>query len=54
MVELEDRWLSVVDIPAHRVGRLRKFKKEQEDAWVEAGGVDSDPVEENRRRHDRA
>ena len=27
------------DMPAHRVGRLWKFKKEQVDAWVEAGGA---------------
>jgi hypothetical protein len=26
-------------MPAHRVGRLWKFKKEQVDAWVEAGGA---------------
>jgi hypothetical protein len=26
-------------MPAHRVGRLWKFKKEQINAWVEAGGA---------------
>jgi len=26
-------------MPAHRMGRLWKFKKDQVDAWVEAGGA---------------
>lgn len=42
------RWIEKQDMPAHRVGRLWKFKKEQVDAWVEAGGADSDRVEENK------
>lgn len=29
-------------MPAHRMGRLWKFKKDQVDAWVEAGGAASD------------
>lgn len=33
------RWIEKHDMPAHRVGRLWKFKKEQVDAWVEAGGA---------------
>jgi excisionase family DNA binding protein len=33
------RWIDKHGMPAHRVGRLWKFKKEQVDAWVEAGGA---------------
>ncbi len=32
------KWINEKSMPAHRVGRLWKFKKEQVDAWVEAGG----------------
>lgn len=35
------RWIDRFDMPAHRMGRLWKFKKEQVDAWVEAGGAAS-------------
>ena len=33
------KWINEKSMPAHRVGRLWKFKKEQVDAWVEAGGA---------------
>lgn len=33
------RWIDKHAMPAHRVGRLWKFKKEQVDAWVEGGGA---------------
>ncbi len=33
------RWIDKYALPAHRVGRLWKFKKEQVDAWVETGGA---------------
>lgn len=33
------KWIDKHDMPAHRMGRLWKFKKEQVDAWVEAGGA---------------
>ncbi|WP_300525943.1 helix-turn-helix domain-containing protein [Aminiphilus sp.] len=33
------RWIDKHAMPAHRMGRLWKFKKEQVDAWVEAGGA---------------
>jgi len=32
-------WIDKHAMPAHRLGRLWKFKKDQVDAWVEAGGV---------------
>jgi len=36
------RWIDKQDMPAHRVGRLWKFKKEQVDAWIEAGGASAE------------
>jgi len=32
-------WISDRQMPAHRVGRLWKFKKEEVDAWVREGGA---------------
>ena len=34
-----DRWIESKSLPAHRVGRLWKFKLSQVDAWIEAGGA---------------
>ena len=31
------KWIDKHGMPAHRMGRLWKFKKEQVDKWVEAG-----------------
>ena len=36
------RWIEAKGLPAHRVGRLWKFKLSQVDAWVEAGGASHD------------
>jgi excisionase family DNA binding protein len=36
------RWIERFNMPACRVGRLWKFKKEQVDQWVEASGASSD------------
>lgn len=33
------KWINEKSMPAHRVGRLWKFKKEQVDSWIEAGGA---------------
>ena len=33
------RWIDRFGMPAHRMGRLWKFKKNQVDAWIEAGGA---------------
>jgi len=33
------RWIGKHAMPAHRLGRLWKFKKDQADAWVEAGSA---------------
>lgn len=32
-------WLSTRGLPGHRVGRLWKFKRDEVDAWVRAGGA---------------
>jgi len=34
------RWIDRKSLPAHRVGRLWKFKVSEVDAWVRAGGAD--------------
>jgi len=39
------KWLAEKDIPAHKVGRLWKFRKDEIDKWVESGAADS------RKRH---
>ena len=33
------RWIEAKALPAHKIGRLWKFKLTQVDAWVEAGGA---------------
>lgn len=40
------KWIQKQKMPAHRMGRLWKFKKKQVDAWVEAGGATSDLTNE--------
>jgi len=37
------RWIDRFGMPAYRMGRLWKFKKDQVDAWVEAGGASKRP-----------
>jgi len=32
------RWIASKSLPARRIGRLRKFKLSQVDAWIGAGG----------------
>ena len=34
------RWIEGKKLPAHRVGRLWKFKLSEVDAWVRSGGAD--------------
>ena len=33
------KWLNKHQMPAHRLGRLWKFKKNEVDEWVKAGGA---------------
>lgn len=35
------RWLERRSIPAHRMGKLWKFKPSEVDQWVKDGGADS-------------
>jgi excisionase family DNA binding protein len=39
------RWIDSRGLPAHKVGRIWKFKLSQVDAWVEAGGAKADEQE---------
>lgn len=41
------RWIDRFAMPAHRMGRLWKFKKDQVDAWIEAGGASADSLKED-------
>jgi excisionase family DNA binding protein len=34
------KWLERKDMPAHKVGRLWKFKRDEVDAWVRQGSSD--------------
>ena len=34
------KWIDKHRMPAHRMGRLWKFKKDEVDGWVKAGGAD--------------
>jgi len=36
------RWIEQKGLPAHRVGRLWKFKLSEIDEWVHAGGAGGD------------
>ena len=42
------RWIERKGLPAHRVGRLFRFKLSEVDEWVRAGGSDekNDEVQE--------
>ena len=40
------KWIDKHGMPAHRMGRLWKFKKDQVDAWVEAGGAATHTTDE--------
>lgn len=34
-------WIERRNMPAHKVGRLWKFKKDEVDEWIKSGGADS-------------
>ena len=34
------RWIAEKRMPAHRMGRLWKLRREEVDEWVRAGGAD--------------
>ena len=33
------KWIDQKDMPAYRVGRLWKFRKEEVDEWIRSGGA---------------
>ena len=35
------RWIDTRGLPAHKIGRLWKFKLSEVDTWVRAGGVNA-------------
>ena len=39
------RWIERRNLPAHRIGRLWKFKVSEVDEWVRAGGAGQDRTE---------
>jgi excisionase family DNA binding protein len=40
------RWIDSRSLPAHKIGRLWKFKLSEVDDWVRAGGADADSDED--------
>jgi excisionase family DNA binding protein len=38
-------WINKRNMPAHRIGRLWKFKSEEIDEWVRSGGAAENKVE---------
>ena len=43
------KWIDKHGMPAHRMGRLWNFKKDEVDEWVKAGGA-AEPAETNKKR----
>ena len=41
------KWIDKHGMPAHRMGRLWKFKKKQVDKWIESGGAAPNISNEN-------
>jgi excisionase family DNA binding protein len=41
------RWRERRHLPAHRIGRLWKFKLSEVDEWVREGGADENPTSTN-------
>ena len=40
------KWIDRRNMPAHKVGRLWKFRKEEIDQWVRQGGANEDNQDE--------
>lgn len=43
------RWVDSKDFPAHRVGRLLRFRLSEVDEWVKAGGGNRPKTHQGRR-----
>jgi len=39
------KWISEKQMPAHRMGRLWKFRKDEVDEWVKTGGADDSRID---------
>ena len=44
------RWIETRSLPAHKIGRLWKFKLSEVDEWVRAGGSGHEGLEEDKER----
>lgn len=42
------RWIEAKSLPAHKIGRLWKFKLSEVDEWVRAGGAEGDKPSTNK------
>jgi len=42
------KWISEKCMPAHKIGRLWKFKKDEVDEWVRTGGAATDNTGESK------
>lgn len=38
------RWIEAKKMPAHKIGKLWKFKLSEVDQWVRSGGADQDTM----------
>ena len=47
------KWIDRKQMPANKVGRLWKFRKEEVDRWVREGGSDNESAETNEARKGR-
>jgi excisionase family DNA binding protein len=45
------RWIESRGLPAHRMGRLWKFKASEVDEWVRAGGAGGDAPQGGKGNH---
>ena len=44
------RWIETKHLPAHRIGKLWKFKLSEVDEWVRTGGTNDDTGTKSRAR----
>ena len=44
------KWISEKSMPAHKIGRLWKFKKDEVDDWVRKGGASEETSEHDRQK----
>lgn len=45
------RWLDRKIVPAHRMGKLWKFKPSEVDRWVKSGGASDNHFDESRKEN---